>query len=132
MLEREELYPSSRGMVTGERIDGKVEALEGGELAKLSLGRVPERRWRDGSLERERLVHCGEDRSVQRRGVALEKTHLRPRHWQRGTEVFHEDRRRFSILPCSVDLFLVRKRSRFDGEDGDFDGGGGGCGGEER
>ena len=70
---------------------------------------------------------------MQRRGVALEKTHLRPLHWQRGTEVFHEDRRRFSVLPCSEGLILVRRRSMSDGEDGNFDcGGGGGGGGEER
>lgn len=50
------------------------------------------------------LVHCGEERSLQRRGEPLEKAHLRPLHWQRGTEEFHEDKSKFSLLPCSEAL----------------------------
>lgn len=29
----------------------------------------------------------------------MEKPHLSPLHWQRGTEVFHVERRRFSDAP---------------------------------
>jgi hypothetical protein len=41
----------------------------------------------------------------------LEKTHLRPLHWHKGTEAFHEDSKRFSVLPCSEPLIFPQRSS---------------------
>jgi hypothetical protein len=46
---------------------------------------------------------------VQNKGEPLEKTHLRPLHWHRGTEEFHEDNKRLSELPCSEALIFPRR-----------------------
>ena len=62
-------------------------------------------------MKRERLVDCGEERSVQSKGVPLEKTHLRPLHWHIGTVEFHEDSKRFSELPCSEALIFPKRSS---------------------
>lgn len=70
------------------------------------------------------MVHCGEDKSVHERGVALEKTHLSPLHWQSGIEVFHEDKTRLSVLPCREALIFPKRSSTSEevkGEAGDTD-----------
>uniref|UniRef100_A0A251UPL7 Uncharacterized protein n=1 Tax=Helianthus annuus TaxID=4232 RepID=A0A251UPL7_HELAN len=43
--------------------------------------------------------------------VPFVKTHLRPCHWQSGTEVFHEDKMRFWVGPWSEGLILVRSKT---------------------
>jgi hypothetical protein len=62
-------------------------------------------------LKRERLVYCGEETSLQIKGEPLKKTHLRPLHWHKGTEAFHKDSKRFSVLPCSEPLIFPRRSS---------------------
>lgn len=39
------------------------------------------------------------------------KTHLSPLHWQSGTEEFHEDKSKFSLLPWSEGLIFPRRRT---------------------
>ena len=46
----------------------------------------------------------------------MDKTHLSPLHWQRGTEEFHEDNSKFSLLPCNEAL-IFPKRSSTSGEE---------------
>lgn len=84
---------------------------------RLADGSWRDRRCKDGSLESERLVHSGAERSLQGRGEPLEKTHLRPLHWHRGTEEFHEESKRFSVLPCSGALILPSRSSTSVEED---------------
>jgi hypothetical protein len=36
---------------------------------------------------------------------------LRPLHWHKGTEAFHEDSKRFSVLPCSEPLIFPQRSS---------------------
>jgi len=62
-------------------------------------------------LKRERLVYCGEETSLQIKEEPLEKTHLRPLHWHKGTKAFHEDSKRFSVLPCSEPLIFPQRSS---------------------
>lgn len=77
----------------------------------MAEGSWRESRRREGSLERERLVNCEEGREgSQGSGVReLVKDHLRPRHWQSGVEVVHEDRRRLGAWPWSAGLILVKR-----------------------
>lgn len=50
--------------------------------------------------------------SSQSKEMPFEKTHLRPLHWQRGVEVFHEESMRFSeVLPSKVGLILNKRSS---------------------
>ena len=46
----------------------------------------------------------------------MEKTHLSPFHWQRGTEEFHEDNSKLSVLPCNEAL-IFPKRSSTSGDE---------------
>ena len=77
-----------------------------------------EKRCKDGSVKSERLVHCGEDRSLHERGEPLENTHFRPLHWQSGKEEFHEDNTRFSLLPCKEALIFPNTSSASEEEEG--------------
>lgn len=56
-------------------------------------------------------MNCEEGREgSQGSGVReLVKDHLRPRHWQSGVEVVHEDRRRLGAWPWSAGLILVKR-----------------------
>ena len=84
----------------------------GREPERLAEGSWRERRCRDGSRKRERLVHWGDETSSHRRGRPVEmNTHLSPLHWQSGTEEFHEDKSKFSLLPWSEGLIFPRRRT---------------------
>lgn len=71
---------------------------------------------KEGSLCKKMLLHCGEERSVQSKEEPLLKAHFRPRHWQSGTEVFHDERSRFSAVPCSEGLIFSRSNSTSEAE----------------
>lgn len=119
MSDNEELYPISRGMepemeLTDRYRLWRVESSpsSGGSVPeRLAEGSWRERRWRDGSFESEIFDHWGDEISVHVNGDPSVKTHFSPRHWQSGTEVFHEFNNKFSVSPWIDGLILLRSRS---------------------